>query len=133
MEIQGNSKLDVQLNITPLIDVVFLLLIFYMLTSSLMHDQALEVNLPSSSTSASVEKQPIIINLDKKGVLSFGSEQVTEVELQEKLAQALGPDPTETVVIRSDQEVPVQKLISLMDLSKKAGAKSISIATQAGS
>ena len=130
MQFQGRTKQGIELNIAPLIDVVFLLLIFFMLTSSVIKDEGIELNLPSSAASTFVDGESLTVSVNKEGDLYFNSKEISAEELKIALTTALKDNPDSSIILKSDNQLEVQKLISVMDLIKESGGVSISIATK---
>ncbi|MCB0333370.1 MAG: biopolymer transporter ExbD [Bdellovibrionales bacterium] len=130
MEFEGRSRIHTELNIAPLIDVVFLLLVFFMLTSTLITQEGIEVALPGSSQANEIEQSPIVISLTKDGGLFLNSETIDETTLSVRLQALLANDSTSPIVLKSDAELDVQRLISTMDLIRQAGGTNISLATK---
>lgn len=126
---QGRKRISSQLNMTPMIDVVFLLLIFFMLTSSIVVEQGIDVSLPSSSSSVQSERTQMVVTLKDSALLLDGKTidlGALKAELSKQLAD---PEKKPSVTIRSDAGVDVQRLISAMDVVKEAGVTDMAIAT----
>ena len=95
-------------------DLVFLLLIFFMLTSTLIAPNAIKLLLPQSS-SRTMAKQTVTVYIDEKQNYYVGEKPVSENELQPEITIALGGDVEGTVVVRSDKTVPVQYVVNIID------------------
>lgn len=130
MEFEGRSRIHTELNIAPLIDVVFLLLVFFMLTSTLITQEGIEVALPGSSQSDEIEQSPIEIALTKAGEIFLNGKSSTKENLTSELQVLLAHDVSSPIVLKSDATLDVQRLISTMDLIRKAGGTNISLATK---
>ena len=130
MEIQGRKNLEGTFDLTPLIDVVFLLLIFFMLTSTMMVQEGLELDLPGSESSGTVEQSPLVLSIDKSGTLTFKSKELSIESLKTQLKDIFAIDPKEPVVIKADEKVPVQDLVDIMDAVRTSGGSNISLATE---
>ena len=123
------------LELTPLIDVVFLLLIFFMVSTTFVQQPAaLEVDLPKSSASALVpEGSDTEILLSADGQVLFGGELIDLAQLETELRKIAEEDPSTQVVLRGDRAVAYQQLIALMSLAQEQGLTQFSLATsQAG-
>lgn len=121
------------LNLTPLIDIVFLLLVFFLLTTHFIEEDGIGVRLPSATSTTTREKDEIAVAVTRDGRCFVAGQQLPLSGLEEKLRGMLKPDTT--VVIRGDREVPLQTAVSVMERAKKAGAGRIVVATleEAGS
>lgn len=124
------------LSLTPLIDVVFLLLIFFLVTSEFEEEERrLDIVLPSATSASPMTSKPreIAIDITSEGAMYVGGEQVTLDKLSELLERAVANNPTnQVVVIRADQEVSFQPVVSVMDLCNRAGVSDYSVTTKDG-
>ena len=112
-------------DLTPLIDMVFLLLIFFLLTSFLVRP-SIQVSLPETETAQVSEEPGVSITIKKNGALLLNSEPVTEDLLEVYLSTFFSDPANREVMIKSDKEVRFGRVIEIMDISKKAGAENIS-------
>jgi biopolymer transport protein ExbD len=121
------------LSLTPLIDIVFLLLIFFLVATRFAEeDRKLEVQLPTASDAQPVTEQPqeIAINIDDQGRFFVGGQYVEEDELFQLLQSARINNPLgQPVVIRADQRVPFQFVALVMNLCNRAGIFNYTVAT----
>jgi len=129
MEIEGRKLISTELNIAPLIDVVFLLLIFFMLTSTIMEQESIEINLPSSDRSESSTSDFTIISISKDSTIYLNGEVIEMARLKKALESSFSEGSEKSVVLRSDSDLPVQSLVEMMDLISSAGGENISLAT----
>ncbi|RME61129.1 MAG: biopolymer transporter ExbD [Candidatus Dadabacteria bacterium] len=112
-------------SVTPLIDIMFLLLLFYMLTSSFAQKEAIKVSVPTVGKSEKVEKRvfkTVVIN--SNGDLFFEDTSVNPLQLKEKLL-LLSKDTF--LLIKADKKAPVQSLASLLSTLKEVGLKKVSL------
>ena len=116
----------VPVDIAPLIDVVFLQLIYFMLTSSFVLHPGIRISLPKAATSQRIAASNIVITLTKDHVVYWEEQVVTMKELRRKLRHLGGDKP---VLIRADRHAYVEKLIALWDLCRDSGYHEIHIAT----
>jgi biopolymer transport protein ExbD len=112
-------------DLTPMIDMVFLLLIFFLLTSFLARP-TIPVTLPEAETVQIEEKPELTITVLRNGELLLGGEEVTDERLERTLKRMLAFRQTREVVIQSDRDVPFGRIIEVMDLAKKSGAGTLS-------
>jgi len=113
-------------DIAPMIDVVFQLLVFFMLTSSFVIHPGIPITLPKAASSQQLTRSSLVITLTKDHLVYLDDALVTLKELRRKLASASGDKP---VLIRSDRYAYVTKLIELWDLCREAGFREVHIAT----
>lgn len=116
----------VPVDIAPLIDVVFQLLLFFMLTSSFVLYPGIRVTLPKAETAKTLSVSNLVITLTKDHVIYWDEDVITLKELRRKLRQVGGNKP---VLIRADRHAYVDKLIELWDLCRDAGYQEVHIAT----
>lgn len=122
------------LSLTPLIDVVFLLLIFFLVASRFaQEDYELDVVLPSASEAQplTVEPKELFINIDQRGEYYVDGRSMSKDEVEEVLRQAVANNPVnQSVVIRADRRVPFDFVVTVMNLCNRTGARDYSITTQ---
>jgi biopolymer transport protein ExbD len=112
-------------NLTPMIDMMFLLLIFFLLTSVLARP-SIPVTLPETETAELSEEPEIVVTLFKDGSMLLDNEPVNERTLARKLQRSYAYSPSRGVVIQADRGVLFDNVVRVMDISKKSGAESIS-------
>lgn len=117
-------------DLAPLVDIVFLLVIFFMVTSTFIKNPGIGVNLPKSSTSDAAPKQDIVITIDKRGKIYVDETPMDREELGAYIKKNITKDPSRAVVIRGDKTIPYAKLIEIMDTAKLAGVKKLNLATE---
>lgn len=119
---------------TPLIDVVFLLLVFFLVaTQFAQEDYELEVQLPSASEAQPLMAEPkeLFINIDEHGEYFVHGRAMSQQEVEEVLRQAVADNPVhQSVVIRADRRVPFDYVVTIMNLCELAGTQRYSITTQ---
>jgi len=117
------------INLTPLIDIMLVLLIIFMVTSSVSLDSGLDIDLPKTQAGTSKkENSAIIISLDKAGELFVEGKQVSFDNALESIKEALVSAKTDLVVLEGDQHASLGKTVEVMELAKKAGAQRFAIA-----
>lgn len=133
----GHKEENVEVNLTPLIDVVFLLLIFFMVTTTFDKHAKLKVSLPESSTKTTQQQhEPLVLSIDVKGNYFLNDRQIVNQQL-DTLKQALrktiaqGSQNLEDValVLRADANTPHQSVVRAMDAASQLGLTKLSIAT----
>jgi biopolymer transport protein ExbD len=112
-------------NLTPMIDMMFLLLIFFLLTSVLARP-SIPVALPETETAELDEQFEIIITLFKDGSMLLDNKPVSARSLSKRLQRTIAYSSSKNVVIQADKGVLFDNVVNVMDISKKSGAQSIS-------
>lgn len=124
------------LSLTPLIDVVFLLLIFFLVTSKFDEaERQLPIELPVATSATPMTERPreITVDIDREGNLFANGQAVTPEELEAVLRRAVANNPThQLVVIRADAAVPFQPVVFVMDLCNRSGVAEYTVTTQEG-
>ena len=130
MQFEGRRRTSHIPNLTPLIDIVFLLLVFFMLTSHFVKDEVINIDLPEADSSDPIdEPQQVEVIINEAGELSIDSEIVTEEDLVIILVEKLKNQPEKVVRIRGDKQVDLEIAISAFDAARKAGAVGVDIVT----
>ena len=125
------NKKSARFDLTPLIDVVFLLLIFFMLTTTFVNlESRVKVNLPSGDFAAAEASENIIVTITENNTIYFNGKLIDPLKLTESIAAEITEEPERTVILEADKNVLHGKVIRVMDLLKKGGAEKIAIATQ---
>ena len=123
-----------EINVTPLLDLAFVLLIIFMITTPLL-ENSMNLVIPSSSgANAPISKTQVqTISIDRDETIRMNNEIVDADSLAARLLELKGANPDVTIVIRPDRELPVQKLVTLMDSLQRAQITKVGIATKAES
>ena len=129
MEFEGRARIHSHLDIAPLIDIVFLLLVFFMLTSTFLVPEAIELDLPESTSANPVDVTPITVSLDKTGQLALNGEPVELDGLRTAIEQLLKQDADSPITLKSDAHTELQQLLRIMDEIRAAGGSNIALAT----
>jgi biopolymer transport protein ExbD len=121
-----------EINITPLLDLAFVLLIIFMITTPLL-ENSMNLIIPSSGAANAPVKtgQVQTISIDRRETLKINDKIVSAAELVARLAELKRANPGIAIVIRPDRDLPVQKLVSLMDALQRAQITKVGIATKA--
>lgn len=126
MEFLRIKKVSLGLDLAPLIDVVFQLLIFFMLTSS-FSNPALRLNLPKAAKQDPREPERVVLSVDKGGRIFLNQTQISREELKPRLAERLAREPRRGVHLRADREMPYRYFVEVMDQVRQAGVQQILI------
>ena len=120
----------VQAPLTSLIDIVFLLLIYFLLTTNFMVEEGIKVKLPQAKASAPQTEQTITIYVDRAGKAFLKQQEVSIAELFGRLKDLIGMQQDQMVVVKADQSVVLAKVVNVMDVAKAAGAGRLCLATE---
>ncbi len=130
IEIKPTKIKEAGINITPLVDIVFLLLIFFMLTAFFIQPEGIGIKLPEADAEVVEEKDEIVIIIDKDGKIMIAESAVALNKLEACIKSKLTDGFDNTVVIKADRSVMLQSVVSVMDKSRKAGVEKIVIASE---
>lgn len=120
----------IQAPLTSLIDIVFMLLIYFLLTTNFMVDEGIKIKLPQARSSAPVTQEEIIVYVDRDGRTYIKNTLVAEDRLFAELKAMIGDRTDSMVMVKADRMAEVNKAVKVMDLAKAAGAERLSLATE---
>jgi biopolymer transport protein ExbD len=133
MNLQPDNKDEPEVNLTPLIDVVFLLLIFFMVSTTFEHQSRIQIELPEATAQASKpEDESLEIIIDAQGRYFIGERQVVNTTLKAlkgAIRKAVGERESMPVIIRADARTPHQAVVRALDATGQLGLIHISLAT----
>lgn len=130
MKFERRKRFTAPLDIAPLVDVIFLLLLFFMLTSRMVSEPAISIDLPDSSTAEVQTPSEVVVTISDQGELFLGDEPVSLESLTDALKVRLQRKNSPVVHLRADHEVEVGLLIHVVDSVKQSGCSSFSIETR---
>ena len=128
MEFERKRYNDFHINMAPLVDVIFLLLLFFMLTSHLVQEPAVKIKLPESKTAVDEAEAIKTIMITNDGKIYFMEKRVELTELQIKLEETT--DDKETIRIKADRDAGVGILIKVIDTIRLSGINNFGIVTE---
>lgn len=125
------NRQPVEINVTSLVDIIFNLLLFFMLTTSFSQSEGIEVELPSASAAkTSSEQTNFIITINQDGQTTIDGTPVNRDDMSQKLQDALEKTPKTMLLIRADESTRHADVVEIIDLAKKVGLSRVSIGTQ---
>ena len=124
MNLRGRNKVKAEFSMASMTDIVFLLLIFFMLTSTLVTSSALDIVLPKSKAQ-SVKREDVTVTIDPQLNIKVNDRQVTEAELERGLLRAVGSLNEAVVILRSDESVPTGMTVKVMDIAYRNKLKMV--------
>jgi len=122
---------DVGVEMGPLMDIVFILLIFFVVTSSFTRETGVDVTKPQAQSASQLEKENLLIAITREGTIHMNERQVDLASLQDILKQSLAKAPDREAVVIADKESETGVLVQVIDMCNLAGVKKVSIAAQA--
>ncbi len=120
----------VQVPLTSLIDIVFLLLIYFLLTTNFMVEEGIKIKLPQAKASAPQTEEVITVYVDREGRAFLENREVSVEVLFDRLKEMIGVREDKLVVVRADRAVVLNKAVKVMDVAKAAGAGRLCLATE---
>ena len=127
MEFNPKKKRRVLINITSLIDVMFLLLIFFMVTSTFLDQPGMKLELPSAESAEVARIEKLVLYISSDDLVVFNNDQIALDDLEETLRSAMSEIEDRTLVLNADREVQHGTVIRVMDIAKKIGLEKLVI------
>jgi len=125
---QKEEKELISINITPLIDIVFLLLVFFMLATSFIQKSTIEVNLSGEKTiEVDNKKNNVVLILNKKGLIYLNNKLINVSNIRNEISNIVKKNPKYNILIKSHKKIPVQKIIRLIEEVRLAGTDNIKL------
>jgi len=125
-----DSDDNAQVDLTPLIDVVFILLIFFVLSASFNQEKIIPVERPSARSSQEQAVQSLQVNVDQKGVIWLDKEQLSKSQLRQAVHMRLSSLSSLNAVLNADKAVTTGRLIEIIDTLRIAGINDVAVATK---
>ena len=117
-----------EINITPMLDVVFIMLIFFIVTASFVKEAGIDVNKPEAQTSQPKQKANILVAIDAGGNIWIDRQQVDPRAVRANIERLHAQNPEGTVVIQADENATTKVLVGVMDSARQAGVYDVAIA-----
>ena len=119
-----------EINITPMLDVVFILLIFFIVTANFIKEPGLEVNRPDSETAEPTENAAILIAVGNAGEIYMDGRRIDKRHVKANVVRLLAENPQGSVVIQADEKATADTIMAVMDGAREAGVYNISLASE---
>jgi biopolymer transport protein TolR len=127
---QGRTQSSLaEINVTPLVDVVLVLLIIFMVTAPVLQS-GIEVNVPKTKTVKEITEERLVISIDKEQRVFLGNDPLNINEIGTKLHQKIRDPQGQAIYVRCDADVPFGVFATVMDTVKQAGITNVSVVTQ---
>lgn len=118
------------IDMTPMLDVVFIMLIFFIVTATFVKESGIDVNRPNAATAVKKERANILVAISDKGEIWINKRRIDKRAVQANIERLRAENPQGTVVIQADKKATTEVLIAVMDASRAAGVFDVSIAAQ---
>ncbi|MBF5027444.1 ExbD/TolR family protein [Planobacterium oryzisoli] len=119
MELKRRNRISAEFSMASMTDIIFLLLIFFMITSSAISQSAIDVKLPEVSTEAVPAQDPTTISITKEGAFYLNDESIERTLLEQKLVAVLSGQQDKTFTIRADKQTPHGDVVFVMEIAEK--------------
>ena len=127
---QGRTQTSLsEINVTPFVDVVLVLLIIFMVTAPILQS-GIEVSVPKTRTMKEITEERLVISIDKQQRVFFGNDPVNINEIGARLRKKIRDPQNQSIFLRADENVPFGAFATVMDAVKQAGITNVSIVTQ---
>jgi biopolymer transport protein ExbD len=130
MQFKTKPKRKVLINITSLIDVMFLLLLFFMVTSTFLEQPGIKLELPYAQSAAAVDQKDYVLFVNKESRMYLNDSQVGLEELEARIKASLPKMKDQALVLKADQDVTHGMVVKLMDIAKRSGVRKLVIGTK---
>ena len=130
MEIERRKRAHLSMDIAPLVDVVFLLLLFFIMTSRIVSEPAIQIRLPESKTAEMQKNEGVVISVMKDGTIFIGEIQVTLEEIHSALGALTVAPEEQSVRIKADKEAMMGLVVKVVDEVRLSGISRFNIVTE---
>jgi biopolymer transport protein ExbD len=122
---------EAEINITPMLDIVFIMLIFFIVTTSFVKEKGLEVSRPSNAPPKQVEqkKGPIVVKIDASGNITMKGRIIERKAVQANLEREKAEKPDSTLIVAAHPDAETDALVTILDAARAVGVASVSVAT----
>ncbi|MFC1474493.1 ExbD/TolR family protein [bacterium] len=130
MEFEGRRKIDMRLDIAPLVDIVFLLLLFFLLTSQFIKQPGMKIDLPKAKAARVQDKQDIVVTITRDEKYFLNGRPVEKAGVESAVCEKLETSQRKIVIIKADRKTVLQPVVSVMDYAKRCRAEGVTITTK---
>ena len=130
MELRKEKKRSLVINLTSLIDVLFLMLIFFMVTTTFLSQPAINLELPTATHAQPVRQTPVVVHIDELGRVYLNDEPMELPLLEEALSRRMAEMSDKSVVLKADSRVSHGSVVRVLDIIKGAGVEKLVVSTQ---
>ena len=131
MRFRERTDTEQRVDISPLIDMVFILLIFFMVSTTFVKDMKLDLNRPSAATATNASTKAIRLYIDNAGDVYLDGQPVRVWVIQSRVRDLLASSASGSVLVVTDDQVPAGRLVEVVDQARRAGAQDVGVATVA--
>ena len=119
-----------EINMTPMLDVVFIMLIFFIVSASFVKESGIDVKRPQAATAEMKEHANIIVAVNELGEIWINRRRVDEASVRANIERLHAENPKASLIVQADEHALVQKVVSVMDAARMAGVFDVSLATE---
>jgi biopolymer transport protein ExbD len=129
---EDGGRMITDINVTPLVDIVLVLLIIFMVTATYIVSPSIKVDLPKAATGSEQSRTTLALTLSKDGALFLNGEKATHAEVTRFIGAELPKNPDLQALIAADKAVPHGSVVGVIDLVKRAGVRKFAINVESG-
>ena len=131
MKSRRHTDEEAEINITPMLDIVFIMLIFFIVTTSFVKEQGLEVSRPSSAPPKEIkqDKGPIVVKINSGSLISVKGRVLEPGAVQANLEREKAEKPAAPLIVAAHPDADTEALVTILDAAKAVGIDSVSVAT----
>lgn len=131
MRRRHHTEDEAEINITPMLDIVFIMLIFFIVTTSFVKEEGLEVSRPSNTPPKEIkqDKGPIVVRIDSSSLISIKGRVVEPAAVQANLEREKAEKPESPLIIAAHPEADTESLVTILDAAKAVSIEAVSVAT----
>jgi len=130
MEFERSKKIKTHLDIAPLIDIVFLLLIFFMLTANFITQPGIKIKLPEAVSARPEENNKIVVYISENNDIFLNNTKISLADLEDGLCAELERSDKKAVILKADERISLGLAVKVMAISKESGAEGLIISTK---
>jgi biopolymer transport protein ExbD len=131
MKRRRHGEDEAEINITPMLDIVFIMLIFFIVTTSFVKEKGLEVSRPSNAPPKEIkqDKGPIVVKIDSSSLISMQGRILEPRAVEANLERQKAEKPTSPLIVAAHPEADTEALVTVLDAARAVGIESVSVAT----